>query len=243
MPLTPSWIVESNQTNAYFGQAVSGAGDINNDGYDDVLVGAPFYDKFGLTDNGAVFIYYGSASGLSIIADDSLYGYYTNDNFGVRISNGDINHDLYGDILISTAKFNAATEGITYLYIGNTFGLNNYHYWSFRTTVSTFEYDTGLDGDGDTDGDGFDDILIGEAIAASSAGQLQLFYGNEITPLLIPDFNESMDQTSSNFGFAVSGGGDINNDGFDDIVVSAPYFDAGSLDEEKYFVISEMHLD
>ena len=235
LPLTPSWIVESNQTNAYFGQAVSGAGDINNDGYDDVLVGAPFYDKFGLTDNGAVFIYYGSASGLSIIADDSLYGYYTNDNFGVRISNGDINHDLYGDILISTAKFNAATEGITYLYIGNTFGLNNYHYWSFRTTVSTFEYDTGLDGDGDTDGDGFDDILIGEAIAASSAGQLQLFYGNEITPLLIPDFNESMDQTSSNFGFAVSGGGDINNDGFDDIVVSAPYFDAGSLDEGKVF--------
>jgi hypothetical protein len=62
---SPSWTAESNQTNAYFGWSVSSAGDVNNDGYSDIIVGAWFYDVGGLTDAGKVFVYYGSASGLS----------------------------------------------------------------------------------------------------------------------------------------------------------------------------------
>src|SRR5262249_25248767 len=63
-PAAPSWMAESNQTGARFGTAAATAGDINGDGYDDLLIGAPLYDDT-LTDQGALFVYLGSASGLA----------------------------------------------------------------------------------------------------------------------------------------------------------------------------------
>lgn len=59
----PNWIGESNQAGANYGFSVSTAGDINGDGYDDILIGAHRYDNFEI-DEGRTFLYYGSASGL-----------------------------------------------------------------------------------------------------------------------------------------------------------------------------------
>ncbi len=61
------WIVTGNQSYAQFGWSVGAAGDVNGDGYDDVIIGAPYYDN-GQTNEGAAFIYHGSASGLSTTA-------------------------------------------------------------------------------------------------------------------------------------------------------------------------------
>src|SRR5262249_6822621 len=60
---TPSWTAESDQPQAFFGQSVAGVGDVNGDGYDDVVVGAHGYDgdRF---DEGRIYLFYGSASGL-----------------------------------------------------------------------------------------------------------------------------------------------------------------------------------
>ncbi len=74
---TANWTAESDQVNAYFGWSVGTAGDVNGDGYADVIVGAYFYDN-GETDEGRAFVYYGNASdGLEIDpqqrrADDSV---------------------------------------------------------------------------------------------------------------------------------------------------------------------------
>ena len=59
---TPNWTIESNQANAELGKSVAGVGDVNSDGFDDVLVGAPGYDN-GQTNEGKAFLYYGSSSG------------------------------------------------------------------------------------------------------------------------------------------------------------------------------------
>ncbi|HNT75269.1 MAG TPA: integrin alpha, partial [Anaerolineae bacterium] len=64
---TPDWSAESDQADANFGYAVGTAGDVNGDGYSDVIVGAPFYDN-GQTNEGWAFVYHGSASGLSAAA-------------------------------------------------------------------------------------------------------------------------------------------------------------------------------
>ena len=61
---SPAWAVESNQAVAIFGVSVDGAGDVNGDGFDDVIVGAYAYDN-GQTDEGRAFVYLGSASGLA----------------------------------------------------------------------------------------------------------------------------------------------------------------------------------
>ena len=63
-----NWTAESNQANAWFGYSVATAGDVNDDGYADVIVGAPTYDN-GQTDEGRAFVYHGSASGLSTTAN------------------------------------------------------------------------------------------------------------------------------------------------------------------------------
>jgi hypothetical protein len=61
---TPNWTAESNQANAEFGFSVASAGDVNGDGFSDVIVGAWLFDN-GETDEGRAFVYHGSASGLS----------------------------------------------------------------------------------------------------------------------------------------------------------------------------------
>ena len=65
---TANWTAESDQASAYFGYSVATAGDVNGDGYADVIVGAPNYDN-GQTDEGRAFVYHGSASGLSTTAN------------------------------------------------------------------------------------------------------------------------------------------------------------------------------
>lgn len=62
--LAPGFIAEGNQAAAILGVALGAAGDVNGDGYDDVIFDAHYYDN-GQVDEGRVFIYYGSASGLS----------------------------------------------------------------------------------------------------------------------------------------------------------------------------------
>ncbi|MCB9652499.1 MAG: FG-GAP repeat protein, partial [Deltaproteobacteria bacterium] len=59
-----AWSAESDQASASFGSSVASAGDVNGDGYDDVVVGAHRYDN-GQFGEGAVFLYLGSAAGLS----------------------------------------------------------------------------------------------------------------------------------------------------------------------------------
>ncbi len=63
-----AWIAEGDRTEAWFGRWVASAGDVNGDGFDDVIVGAPRYDAGG-TKAGAVFVYLGSSSGLATSAD------------------------------------------------------------------------------------------------------------------------------------------------------------------------------
>ncbi|MBK6343347.1 MAG: FG-GAP repeat protein [Flavobacteriales bacterium] len=60
-----NWSAEGNQAIARFGQSVSTAGDLNGDGFSDVIIGAPFYDS-GQANEGAAFVYFGSATGIVV---------------------------------------------------------------------------------------------------------------------------------------------------------------------------------
>jgi len=80
LSLTPDWTFEPDEVDARLGWSVSSAGDVNNDGYDDAIVGAHFYDN-GQANEGRAFVFHGSASGLSATADwtaesDQAYSYF-----------------------------------------------------------------------------------------------------------------------------------------------------------------------
>ena len=97
--------LEANQVSAQLGWSVAGAGDVNGDGYADVIVGAPLYDA-GQTDEGAAFVFLGSASG---IADGNPSSAGTRSSKRTRsarrsgcsvASAGDVNGDGYADVIV-----------------------------------------------------------------------------------------------------------------------------------------------
>ena len=98
------------QASEYFTQwdtPVSGAGDVNNDGFDDVIIGAPTYNN-GESDVGKVFVYYGSQSGLSQTAQWSSLG--NGLNYGYRVSEaGDVNNDALDALFWQTAARGAGS--------------------------------------------------------------------------------------------------------------------------------------
>lgn len=111
------------------GFSVASAGDVNGDGLDDVLVGAPFNDTEGATNAGAAYVVYGSESlaNQSLAnADLALRGEARNDRAGWSVSpagSGDVSCDQYGDVLVGAPGRDASTganAGVAYLVHGGS---------------------------------------------------------------------------------------------------------------------------
>ena len=97
---SPAWTAESDQASAFFGYSVATAGDVNGDGYSDVIVGANGYDC-GQSDEGRAIVYLGSASGLATTAAWSAESDQVGAAFGVSVASaGDINGDGYADVIV-----------------------------------------------------------------------------------------------------------------------------------------------
>jgi hypothetical protein len=97
---TPDWIGQMDQAGAQFGYAVSGAGDVNRDGYADVIVGAPYFeDSSENLSEGGIFLYYGSADGLNPTPGWAASGGMAEARLGWSVSAaGDVNYDGYPDL-------------------------------------------------------------------------------------------------------------------------------------------------
>ena len=110
--------------NDSLGRSVA-SGDVNNDGFYDVIVGAPFEDSGGLS-AGAVYVFYGSASLPSSIdasnANVKLIGELGGDVFGVSVSSGDVNNDGFDDVIVGANLENSGggDAGAAYVLYGST---------------------------------------------------------------------------------------------------------------------------
>ncbi|WP_211237791.1 integrin alpha, partial [Dyadobacter alkalitolerans] len=235
-PANASVAFESNQAGAWIGYAVSSAGDINGDGYSDLLVGAPMFDK-GHTNEGAVFIYHGSASGPVPNPALILEGNQNEAQYGYSVSTaGDVNKDGYSDIVIGARYYDKGqtNEGAAFVYHGSANGIlvnatvlqSNQADASFGKSVSLA---------GDVNADGYSDLLIGapsfENGGQADEGAAFIFQGsaNGINPIAAITLEGN--QASGQFGHATAGAGDINGDGYSDIVIGAYAFDKGHTNE------------
>lgn len=104
-----------------FGYSVSSAGDMNGDGYSDVIVGAQLNDAGGNA-AGRAYVYHGGSS-MNSVADLTITGAAANDNFGNAVSlAGDMNGDGYGDIIVGANGNDAggSSAGRAYVYFGGS---------------------------------------------------------------------------------------------------------------------------
>ena len=195
----------------YFGYSVSGAGDVNGDGYVDWIVGAPYYDAATIN-SGKAYVYSG-ADGTLLHGFDGEGAY---DYFGYSVSGaGDVNNDGYDDVIIGAYgnDSNGYRSGKAYVYSG----VDGTLLYDFSGEAVYDYFGRSVSGAGDVNGDGFDDLVIGASGVNSDAGKVHVYSG--VDGLLLYEWLG--EASYDNFGCSVSGSSDVNNDGHDDVVIGA----------------------
>ncbi len=242
---TPAWTAESNQADAEFGHAVGTAGDVNGDGFDDVIVGAYGYstDPEEPDFKGRAYVYYGSASGLSASANWTMTGGQENAQFGWSVGTaGDVNNDEYDDVIIGAACYanTLACEGAAFVYHGSPAGLSTTFNWKAEGNKANVYFGYAVGTAGDVNGDGYDDVIVGAPDYFSTStqpaeGRAFVYYGSAAGLGTTPWTAES-NQSYAGLGISVGAAGDVNKDGFADIIVGAYAYDAGQIDEGRAFM-------
>jgi MYXO-CTERM domain-containing protein len=224
----PAWTAEVNQDGAGFGRAVAGAGDVNGDGYSDVIVGAPNYGN-GQSQEGAVFLYLGSAGGL--LASPSWTG--ESNQMGAQLgmslaSAGDVNRDGRADIIVGAPYFDEGQldEGAAMLYLGTASGLASSAAWTGQSDQAGAYYGTSVSGAGDINRDGYADIVVGAPYfdnGNTDEGRAYSYHGSALGPVPTA-WNPEGAQDSAYLGSSIAVAGDINGDGYADVVAGTPGF-------------------
>ena len=140
-----------------FSDTVSGAGDVNNDGYDDVIIGAEDYDR----ETGRAYIYYGGPV-MDNTVDVTLNGENLWDSFGCSVSGaGDVNNDGYHDVIVGASNYNTST-GRAYIYYGGAaMNPNPSAALTINGKGTSNRFGSSVSGAGDVNNDGYEDLIVG----------------------------------------------------------------------------------
>ena len=213
---TMAWSVQGDLAGAAFGTSVGTAGDVNADGYADVIVGAPSYDA-AQPGVGRVFIFNGSANGLDKSASWSIDGGQPWASFAAAVGTaGDVNGDGYSDIIIGMPRYSSGQryEGNTFVYLGSENGAGSSADWTYESNGTEVRFGSVVGTAGDVNGDGYSDVIIG----AYSAGIVYVFHGSPTGLSATPDWVISR---GGYLGWSAASAGDVNGDGYDDVIVGS----------------------
>jgi len=247
----------------YLGTSVSGAGDINGDGIDDLLIGARRANS-----TGNAYVVFGNSAGFDSTLELSglngnngfvLKGVAAFDLTGYSVSDvGDINGDGIGDLIVGA--FRASTpednSGASYVVFGNSTGfgsvlelsgLNGSNGFLLKG-ISNRDYSgRSVSNAGDVNGDGLDDLIVGAPrVNSNDSGGSYVVFGNSTGFDAAIDLSElngnngfvlngvaSVDRS----GVSVSSAGDVNGDGLADLLIGAYRADPNANDSGASYVV------
>jgi hypothetical protein len=226
-----------------YGWASRFAGDVDADGTDDLLASAW---RAGSTDIGATYLFLGGSSPTSVTSADATFASAsTNDYTGLAIDGGDVTGDGRADVIVSAYGRTSAAGVVAYFEastIGGTEGL---------TTSSTVLFTGTTAGDNlgysgaispDIDGDGLADIILGAPATASATtpGKAYIFYGVDALSGTVTAASADAVITggtnADRFGLTVSALGDTDNDGFNDVMITADKQDTAGTDAGAAYI-------
>lgn len=219
-----------------FGHAVASAGDLDGDGLDDLAVGAPFRDA-GAANSGSCFLYLGGStpdSGADLVLD----GVEANAGFGLALGSArDLNRDGYADLVVAAplSSVDGPNAGQAYLYLGAA-SLDSGVDLTLHGLEPQGEFGRALAALADWNGDGFPDLVVGAPAKdnGASEGKVFVFQGGRV-PDAAPDLILAGSRPIDGFGAAV-GGSHFNGDDFSDLLVGAPYNDAGGAEAGRVYL-------
>jgi hypothetical protein len=192
-----------------FGRVVAGAGDLNGDGYADVVVNA----------TGGAFVFYGGVGGLPMTPSLALTAPAGVSGFATDVAGaGDVNGDGYADLVVTAPPANAA-----YVYFGGPTGVTNTPAQTVPVTLTGITFGAGLPGPSDMNGDGYGDVAVSSYVTQAVYVFLGGSGGLGATPQV------KLTGVGSSFGFSVAGAGDMNGDGRTELVITDFDYTSGAL--------------
>jgi MYXO-CTERM domain-containing protein len=239
----PDWTYAADQEYAELGSAVASAGDVNGDGYDDLLVGVP-YGSSDPTDSsqaseGLVLLFLGSATGPAGVPDRVIDLNQKGAHLGAAVAGvGDVNGDTYDDVLVGAPSWHGSSstsdvnEGGAWLYLGGVEGLSAEPAWHAEGEQSGAFFGCAVGGGGDVGGDSLPDLIVGACLydnkgstTIKDVGLVQVFFGSETAIAAAPDWYMLGAKVGDGFGNSLTVAYDVDGDARDDLLVGASAYD------------------
>lgn len=199
-----------------FGFAFTRLGDVNNDGIGDFAISSLHGSSSDVSLSGSVTVFKGGGNGAVITR---ISGEAALDRFGYSLAAGDLNGDGTAELIVG-APFHSPSpdlfqQGAVYIH---DFKANSMHAIMATTTMQGIGWSVAA---GNVNGDRYDDLLLATQTAYGVGNKVHLFHGQAAFPANAPTPSRTFMSMASGFGESLTVAPDLNNDGYNEILIGA----------------------